>query len=191
MLERATHEPCTFLCIDNRPRRALIHSLRIQRLAAIGTEGALASITVLQQEYRRLTKRLSNSANKERRRQRDSAQTNGEYGLPLNEQRTCFKTASTVDGLTGSSSSTIESNRHFPSKVTSLRVPGVDTPTNQMSQTPGLGSGGGSDWMAGPTAALSRLLHPYLRAGIARILQQGQRLTRLPGQARGEGTPTW
>jgi hypothetical protein len=141
MLERATHELCTFLRIDNRPRRTLIHSLRIQRLAAIGTEEAPTSITVLQQEYRRLTKRLSNSANKERRRQRDSAQTNGEYGLPLNEQGTCFKSASTVDGLIGSSSSTIESNRHFPSRAT--RVPGVDTPTNQMSQTPGLGSGGG------------------------------------------------
>ena len=141
MLERATHELCTLLSIENKPRRMLIHSLRIQRLTAIGTEEALASITVLQQEYRRRTRRLSNSANKERRRQRDSAQTNGEHGRPLNEQGTCFITASTADSLTGSSSSTIESIRHFPSRAT--RVPGVDTPTNQMSQTPGLGSGRG------------------------------------------------
>jgi len=46
-LERATHELCALLCIENKPRRTLIHSLRIQRLAAIGTEEALASIAAL------------------------------------------------------------------------------------------------------------------------------------------------
>ena len=136
MLERATHELCALLDIEHKPRRTLIHYLQIQRLTTIGTEEALASITALRLEYRRRTKRLANSANKERRRRRDSAQTNGEHGLPLNEQR-CFTTASPADSRIGSSSFTVESNRHFPSRA--IKVPGVDTPTNQMSQTPGPG----------------------------------------------------
>ncbi len=57
-----------------------------------------------------------------------------------------------------------------------------------MSQTPGLGSGGG---VGRDDRTHSRPLHPYLRAEIAKILQLGRRRTRLPGQARGEGTPTW
>ena len=141
LLERATHELCALLRIEHRPRRTVIHSLRIQRLRAIGTDEALASIDALQQEYRRSTKRLSNLANKERRKQRDLKRTNSEYGLPLNVQWTRLKSDIAEDGPTGSSSSTIESNHSMPSRAT--RVPGADTPTNQMSQTPGLGSGGG------------------------------------------------
>ena len=185
MLERATHELCTLLRIDNRPRRTLIHSLRIQRLAAIGTEEALASITVLQQEYRRLAKRLSNQANQERRKQRDSAQTNGEHGLPLNEQGTCFTKASTADSLIGSSSFTTELSRHSPSRAT--RVPGVDTPTNQMSQTPGLGPGGG-DRRDGRTHDRSFTTAAFLSSGGNRKdTPTGATTDQTPGPGPGGG----
>ena len=132
-LEKATHELCILLRIEHKPRRTMIHSLRIQRLADVGTAEAQEEIRRLQWEYRRHTRRLANSANRQRRRQVTLDRTNGEYGQPLNEQR---------QHLRSELPQTIRDYRH------SLAAGGfsaldADTPTIPMTQTPGLGSGGG------------------------------------------------